>query len=117
VWDGANLDEAANYRLQSVGHYQAPTHEETLEMLARNLALVAASVPLVTPVEKPRLDQEEGPMPRPVQPSASKERDEWDFLKPVAVLPVQPGESKTEGGRPGGAGDNVAAGSPQVEHQ
>src|SRR5262249_25277864 len=89
VWDGADLDDAENARLPDVGHYQAPPHVHTPQMLARSLLDVAASVPVVVPLEKaPATLEEEGPTPRRVQPEASGQRDEWDFLKPVATLPA-----------------------------
>jgi len=58
-----------------------------LALVAEELTEVAGRVTVVEtsrPETGPAL--EEAPTPRPVVPQAAGERDEWDFLKPVAIL-------------------------------
>lgn len=79
-----------------VGQAGLPTHPETLDILTRELMAVAATVPVVMPKEEPLPPQlEEAPTPRPVQPQSSKQRDEWDFLKPVSQLKMPGSEPAT----------------------
>jgi hypothetical protein len=50
IWNGANLEGAENIQYRNVWHFGSPTHPGTREMLARELALVAARVPVYMPV-------------------------------------------------------------------
>jgi hypothetical protein len=56
VWEGTDLDGAANLRLAEVTHEGVPTHGHTLAMLAENLARAAASV---HEAPNPRHDRDE----------------------------------------------------------
>jgi hypothetical protein len=84
IWNGDTLDRAENYHYSNVWHFGSPTHPHTLEVLARELAVVASRVPVVVRVPPPPPPLVEGaPLPRPVMPRADQPRDEWDFLKPA----------------------------------
>jgi hypothetical protein len=86
IWNGAQMDRAQNYNVSDVFHFGSPTHPLTLEVLARELAVIACFVPAPqSPVPSPQMD---GPLPMPneTMPRAVDRRDEWDFLKPVARL-------------------------------
>jgi hypothetical protein len=85
IWNGADMEGAENLHVTDIFHFGSPTHQQTLEVLRRELPLVAARVPLTARAVEPfPLDESErGPTPRPVQePQARGPRDEWDFLKP-----------------------------------
>jgi hypothetical protein len=111
IWNGAQMDRAENLRAPGVWHFGSPTHPVSLKVLARELARVAATVPVieeppdVPPPEeaptprplKPQADElppprrlpppEELPPPRPVPPpKETAHHGEWDFLKPVSSL-------------------------------
>jgi hypothetical protein len=95
IWNGATLDHAVNVHEPDVGHFGTPTHPHTLELLTCELLALAGSVPYYVPEVAPLPELiEEAPTPRPVPPEAPRERDEWDFLKPVSRLkrprPVAP---------------------------
>jgi hypothetical protein len=80
-------DWAENVRLKDTRHFDSPTHQETLDTLARELTMLAASVPVVQPEETMPPALEETPTPRPLQlPRAAARKDAWDFLKPVSIL-------------------------------
>jgi hypothetical protein len=86
IWNGAEMDRAQNLNVSDVYHFGSPTHPLTLETLARELAVIAACVPVPEPPKpSPSLD---GPLPPPreTMPRAADCRDDWDFLKPVARL-------------------------------
>jgi hypothetical protein len=85
IWNGDTLDGADNTDVPDVYHFGSPTHRYTLEMLARELAVVAGSVPVVQPAEMPAA-RETGLTPKPVSARKPEPRDEWDFLKPVDRL-------------------------------
>jgi hypothetical protein len=87
IWNGDTLEHAENIQVQGVWHFGSPTHPQTLEVLARELAVVAARVP-VPPATAPTMPpaDETAPTPRPVQAQKPAPRDEWDFLKPVSRL-------------------------------
>lgn len=95
IWHGDRLDRAENLQVPKVWHFGSPSHEETLKILSRELAAVAASVPYHEPAIPPSTQGSDlGPTPRPVfiQP-VSRTRGEWDFLKPVNhIKPYQPTE-------------------------
>jgi hypothetical protein len=109
IWNGAQMDRAENLRAPGVWHFGSPTHPVSLKVLARELARVAATVPVVVEAEPtPSPPLEEAPTPRPVKPlsddlppprrlpppdappaTPGKETvqdGEWDFLKPVSSL-------------------------------
>lgn len=89
IWNGAWLDGAENLHEVDVLHYGSPSHPRTLEILDRELALIAAAVPVVQPLEDaPSSPLEEAPTPRPVKRQAAVYRDEWDFLKPASPLAI-----------------------------
>ena len=72
-----------------VSAFGSAAHQNTLEMLAHELTMVAALVPIDDP-HAPVLP-EPIPVPRPAMPPASAAMDEWDFLKlrpPSAELPT-----------------------------
>jgi hypothetical protein len=62
-------------------HFGSPTHRVTLEKLARELAVVAAAVPVAPPDPAA---PETAPRPAPAQ--VSGQRGEWEFLRPVSRL-------------------------------
>jgi hypothetical protein len=97
IWNGAKMDRADNIDCDDVWHFGSPTHPKTLAVLARELAVVAARVPLPPalrtlpegdelPPPRP-LAPEELPRPRPARPPAAdkqqaKDEDDWNFLEP-----------------------------------
>jgi hypothetical protein len=85
IWNGTQFEEAENIHVTDVWHFGSPTHKKTLEVLRRELPVVAARVQFTAPGGEPfpRDESEIGPTPRPVQmPQAEARRDAWDFLKP-----------------------------------
>src|SRR5439155_23127138 len=90
VFNSGNLEGAENLRLPEGWHFAAPTHPGVLEVLARELARLAGSVPAVDDVPVLSFPRNE-PTPRPVTTvKANHEPDEWDFLEPVSVERRQP---------------------------
>jgi hypothetical protein len=92
IWNGDTMSQAENINVPDVWHFGSPSHPKTLEWLARELAVVAATVPAAEPLEPagPALpggpaDPEMAPTPRPVAPETAA-RDDSDFLKPVSRL-------------------------------
>jgi len=86
IWNGDTLDRAENLQEPDVWHFGTATHPHTLNLLAHELATVAARV---TYVERsiPASDIETAPTPRPIPaPTPTDKRDEWDFLKPESHL-------------------------------
>jgi hypothetical protein len=68
---------------QDLWQFGNPTCRQTIELLGEELAQIAATIPVVEPVELPMPRMlEEAPPPRPVKPQDPEQRDEWDFLKP-----------------------------------
>jgi hypothetical protein len=93
-------DWAENVRLSDTNHFDAPTHPQTLEMLAQELAMLAASMPqppAAAPMP-PAADDE--PTPRPVTAQPAARRDAWDFLKPVSNLHMPPAPDKSKEQKP-----------------
>jgi hypothetical protein len=87
VYGGIELAGATNIMEADIRNRGTPTHCQTLCLLAHELTAIAATVPYIERVEEPKTDIiEEAPTPRPVQPQVSRQRDEWDFLKPVSRL-------------------------------
>jgi hypothetical protein len=100
IFNGTSLPDADNIRYNDVLHFGSPTHSHTLQLLASELALVAARVPVPVPAEPP--PQEEAlPRPRqlhqPMPPADPEARDDWDFLKPSNV--PAPSPPRTEDAR------------------
>jgi hypothetical protein len=84
-WDG-NVAHADNVQYNDVWHFGSPTHPRTRELLARELAAVAARIPYVekVPPLSPELE-EEIPRPRRLTPDqlrqlSSELPPEWSFL-------------------------------------
>jgi hypothetical protein len=98
VFNGCTLENADNVNYNDVFHFGSPSHPHTLDMLARELAVVAGRVPVPAPPEEPPL--EESPRPRPLQemPKADEAaaRDDWDFLKPAEVPQLPPPRKEDE---------------------
>jgi hypothetical protein len=88
IWNGTTFDDAENINLPDVWHFGSPTHRVTLEVLARDLALVASRVGATTGPAEPSMPaaSDTEPTPRPVMPQPAAKRDEWDFLKPTPTL-------------------------------
>jgi pimeloyl-ACP methyl ester carboxylesterase len=86
VIKGPKMDRAENIRCTNVWHFGLPTHPQTRELLARQLAMVAARVPYgekVPPVS-PEFEQEI-PQPRRLTPDQLRQMSqqvpsEWSFL-------------------------------------
>ncbi len=95
IWNGAQMDRAENINVTDVLHFGSPTHPRTLEALARNLAEVAAEVPVPAPTDDPAMPPAgEAPTPRPVTKATRARPPGWDFLRPVSrlKLPAAPAE-------------------------
>jgi hypothetical protein len=83
IWNGDTFDGAENVQYSDRWHFGSPSHPYTLDVLSRELALVAARVPIVEPAPSV---PEEGPVPRRAEvQSAGEDGAEWDFLKPASV--------------------------------
>lgn len=84
IWNGTTMDRAENISIPEVYHFGSPSHQGTLEVLRRELAVVAGHASLRPPLSSapPLLT----PLPEPSLPPETSPRDEWDFLKPVAHL-------------------------------
>jgi hypothetical protein len=95
VWNGDTLDRAENVQVMGRWHFGSPSHPFTLQVLAQDLAEIAAQVPVpVTAEQQMPLWDETAPAPRKIQSRKPAPRDEWDFLKPASSLSEQPaGES------------------------
>jgi hypothetical protein len=97
-WMGEPLDRAENINIAKVYHFGSPTDPQTCRALARNLAEVAAAIPVPDKPEAPiRPLEEQAPTPRkliqhtaqkPSEPLTSAE--EWNFLQPVSRLKMPP---------------------------
>ena len=93
IWNGTTFNDAENINLPDVWHFGSPTHRVTLEVLARDLAQVAAGVPAPPgPAAEPSMPSasEQEPTPRPVEAQPAARGGEWDFLKPMPTLSYQP---------------------------
>jgi hypothetical protein len=89
VLGGPNLDAAENYGLPESWHYATPTRPGTLDVLVRELARLAGSIPAVDDTPARPLARDE-PTPHPVRARPDTQPDEWDFLKPESVERRQP---------------------------
>jgi pimeloyl-ACP methyl ester carboxylesterase len=76
IWHGAQMDDADNLSVPDVLHFGSPTHQATLEMFARELAEVAAQVPLVINTADTT--------------TSSKLQPAWSFLAPAESLQPLP---------------------------
>ena len=93
---GPQMDRAENLRYTNVWHFGLPTHPQTRELLARELAVVAARVPYVqkAPPLRPELEEE---IPRPRRLSSDQLRQmsaqlpsEWSFLNSRSAVGEAP---------------------------
>lgn len=115
IWNGATLDNAENLNYSDCWHFGSPSHPQTLEVLRRELPVVASRVPIVFRAEpeppppgptprplppprevlpQPLPEDEKAPqrLPPPRQvPDQTAARDEWDFLKPDGSAGGLPG--------------------------
>lgn len=80
IWNGAWMDRAENIHERDVFHFGTPTHPYSLEVLTRELAIVAARAGCSERVEK---------FPFPV--SATRLDPSWNFLEPLARLSSEGG--------------------------
>lgn len=82
IWNGAKMDRAENLHYTNVWHFGSPTHRKTRELLARELAIVAARVPYIEKGPKPA---EEAPPPRLLPGHEVRKMPElppeWSFLE------------------------------------
>jgi hypothetical protein len=104
-------EEIETIRESGIWHFAVPTHAQTLETLAHEIAAVAGAVPVPEfgpPSAPPGPDAE--PTPRKVQGRAPGRADDWDFLKPVSRLKSLPDADKP----PAGATDKVPTDKPPV---
>jgi pimeloyl-ACP methyl ester carboxylesterase len=90
IWSDGNLGKgkylegAENIHLPDAWPLGAPSSVATQQLLAHELAEVAARVPVPAAEElPPPVVPETAPTPRPVMPPIAAARDEWDFLKPL----------------------------------
>jgi hypothetical protein len=81
IWNGVWMDRAENIYEPDVHHFGSPTHPHTLEVLARELAVIAENAQAAEPA----------PPAEPGAPPPAAEPGEWDFLKPVAHLGTKAG--------------------------
>lgn len=86
IWNGDTMRRAENIEVPGVWHFGSPSHPCTLRALARELAEVAARVPVAAPAAPAPAWPEAAPTPRPVTSQKPAPRDEWDFLKPASHL-------------------------------
>lgn len=93
---GPHMDRADNIRYANVWHFGLPTHPQTRELLARELAVVAARIPFVekVPPLPPELE-EEIPQPRRLKPDqlrqmSSQLPSEWSFLNSRSAINESP---------------------------
>jgi hypothetical protein len=85
-------DWAENILLPHTSHFGSPVHPVTLRLLAREMAEVAARVPVVEDLPPPLpKTPEQIPPPRSARERTAAKRGEWDFLKPVSTLGSPPG--------------------------
>jgi hypothetical protein len=84
IWNGAWMDRAENIHETDVFHFGSPTHPATLEVLIRELVIVAQRVPVLPP--PPMAPPFLSPIPQGTGLISPAKRGEWDFLKPTARL-------------------------------
>jgi hypothetical protein len=112
IWNGANMDRAENLNVVDVWHFGSPTHRKTLEVLARELSVVAAAVPVPQMPElaiKPFTDE---PTPRPR--ASGDTRLHSSVLTPVSRLKMPKSPEASEDvseSKPGSTGIGQRQGS------
>lgn len=96
VIKGPQMNRADNIRCTNVWHFGLPTHPQTRELLARELAVVAARVPYVekVPPLPPELE-DEIPRPRRLTPEQLRRMSpqlptEWSFLDSRSAIGEAP---------------------------
>jgi hypothetical protein len=104
IWNGSTMERAENVQVQGVWHFGSPTHEESVKLLTRELAAVAASVPVTLPPDLAP-EPETAPTPRPVTAEAKASDPEWSFLRPVSRLKEETLDADPAKGRGLKAGD------------
>jgi len=78
------LEGAENLRLADTGHFDVPTHPQTLNLLADELTSVASQVRVYRIEAGPELPLvDPAPPPRRITARKVSPPDEWDFLKPL----------------------------------
>lgn len=95
IWNGTTMDRADNRHFTNVWHFGSPTHPKTREMLANELALVAARVPYVESPPPYRPELEQAPQPRRLRPDLGRNPStelpaEWSFLSPRSAYKEAP---------------------------
>jgi hypothetical protein len=86
IWNGALMEGAINMHETDVWHFGSPTHPQTLEVLAKELAKVADAIPIhpedpsVLPVPY------EEPTPRPEMNHVSAKFSDSDVLRPITRM-------------------------------
>jgi hypothetical protein len=84
IWKGTAIDDAENLKHADAWHFGSPTHAATLEVLTRELMVVAANVPYVE--RDYAAEQPDAPTPRAVVRHTVARLDEANFLKPAMQL-------------------------------
>lgn len=87
IWNGTWFDNAENFHLPDVWHFGSPSHRVTLEVLTRNLGVVARNCCAET-IPNGAQGGEPLSMPRTVTPAVR--HDGWDFMRPMDRLTYQP---------------------------
>ncbi len=72
IWNGCTMDRADNRHYDNVWHFGSPTHPQTLDLLGRELAVVASRVPVRLPTAPPLTPEDELPRPRPLAPQGEE---------------------------------------------
>jgi hypothetical protein len=86
IWNGAEMDRAENVHVTDVWHFGSPTHKRSLEIVARELAVVAASVPVPSiPPEHRIMPFADEPIPPPRETHTSQKPGST-ILTPVSRL-------------------------------
>lgn len=83
IWNGTTLDGAENLQVRNRWHFGSPTHPQTLDILSRELAVVASRVPVPQPRALPPLY--EAPRPRPLHeklpPPEEAKPSGWEYME------------------------------------
>jgi len=82
---GKDYPGAENICIEDANFFGCGGHPETLERLALELSVVAASVPMGAPAVPPPQD---APAPGPVEEKMPLVSKEWDFLQPRSNRPA-----------------------------
>ncbi|HEY7329611.1 MAG TPA: hypothetical protein VH592_18375 [Gemmataceae bacterium] len=99
---GPKMDRAENIRCTNVWHFGLPTHPQTRELLARELAAVAARVHYVekAPPMRPEIENEI-PLPRRLTPGQLQKMSqqvpsEWSFLNSRSAIGESPAPKEAQ---------------------